>query len=91
MACLLVGADPLSEIKLEYCISDLINKLQWALKRIAYILIHENTFGSVVCEMAAVSSRPESAKTMCYDIEIYKKPFLQNDYIVLCTLPIYYT
>ena len=35
------------------------NKLQWNLNRNSYIFIHENAFGNVVWEMAAILSRPQ--------------------------------
>ena len=44
MACRLDGAKPLSEPMLEYC---------------ANIFIQENVFEGVVCEMAAILSRPQ--------------------------------
>ena len=41
----------------------LMNKLQWNFNRNANISIQENVFESVVCEMAAISSRPQSVKS----------------------------
>ena len=38
---------------------NLRNKLQWNLKRNSYIFIQENSFENVVCEMAAILSRPQ--------------------------------
>ena len=38
---------------------NLRNKLQWNLKRNSYIFIQENAFENVVCEMAAILSRPQ--------------------------------
>ena len=35
------------------------NKLQWIFNRNSYIFIHENAFENVVCEMAAILSRPQ--------------------------------
>ena len=35
------------------------NKLQWKFNRNSNIFIHENAFESVVCEMAAILSRPQ--------------------------------
>ena len=40
------------------------NKLQWNLNRNSYILIQENTFENVVCEMASLLSRPQCVNTM---------------------------
>ena len=39
--------------------SNLWNKLQWNLKRNSCIFIQENAFESVVCETAAILSRPQ--------------------------------
>ena len=36
-----------------------MNKLQWNLKQNSYIFIQENAFENVVCEMVAISSRPQ--------------------------------
>ena len=38
------------------------NKLQWKFNRNSDIFIHENAIESVVCEMAAILSRPEYVK-----------------------------
>ena len=40
----------------------LMNKLQWNLKRNSYIFIQENAFENIVCEMAAIFSRPQCVK-----------------------------
>ena len=47
MACHLVGTKPLSELMLEYCFFNLVNKFQWNLKQNSYIFIQENTFENV--------------------------------------------
>ena len=39
------------------------NKLQWNLNRNTNIFIQENAFESVVCQMAAILSRPQCVKT----------------------------
>ena len=39
--------------------SKLRNKIQWNLKQNSYIFIQENAFESVVCEKAAILSRPQ--------------------------------
>ena len=41
---------------------DLRNKFHWNLKRNSYIFIQENAFENVICEMAAISSRPQCVK-----------------------------
>ena len=41
---------------------NLKNKLQWNLKRNSYIFIQENAFENLVCEMAAILSRPQCIK-----------------------------
>ena len=38
------------------------NKLQWKFNRNSNIFIHKNAFESVVCEMAAILSRPQCVK-----------------------------
>ena len=40
-----------------------MNKLQWNFNRNSNIFIQENAFESVVCEMAAMLSRPQCVKT----------------------------
>ena len=57
MACRLVGAKPLSEPMLVDW--KLRNKFQWNFKHNSYIFIQENAFENVVCEMAAIFSRPQ--------------------------------
>ena len=39
-----------------------MNKLRWNLKRNSYIFIQENAFENIVCEMAAILSRPQCVK-----------------------------
>ena len=39
-----------------------MNKLQWNFKQNSYILIQENAFENVVCEMAAILSQPHCVK-----------------------------
>ena len=39
-----------------------MNKLQWNLKRNSYIFVQEYAFENIVCEMAAILSRPECVK-----------------------------
>ena len=41
------------------------NKFQWNLNRNSNIFIQENAFESVVCEMAAILSRPQCVKRKC--------------------------
>ena len=62
MACRLVGAKPLSDQCWNIVNWNLRNKLQWNLKRNSYIFIHKNAFENVVCEMAAICSRPQCVK-----------------------------
>ena len=59
MACRLVGANPLSELVLEYCWLDPRNKLQWNFNRNSNIFIQENALENVVCEMAPILSWPQ--------------------------------
>ena len=63
MAYRLHGAKPLSKPMLEYCWNIVNwtpkNKLQGNINRNFNIFIQENAFESVVCEMAAISSRPQ--------------------------------
>ena len=44
---------------LHIVISTIRNKIQWNLIRNSYVFIHENAFENVVCEMAAILSRPQ--------------------------------
>ena len=60
MACRLVGAKPLSKPMRGYCFWTIRNKLQWNFNRNSYILIQENAFENVVCDMVAIMSRPQS-------------------------------
>ena len=60
MACRLTGARPISEPMLDYLVNwTLRNKLHWNLNRNSNIFIQENAFESVVCETAAILSRPQ--------------------------------
>ena len=46
------------------------NKFQWNLKQHSFICIQENGFENIVCELAAIWSRPQCVKnvsTMIYD------------------------
>ena len=61
MACRLAGAKPLSEPMLEY---NLRNKVQWNLKQNSYILIEENAFENVVCEITSILSRPQYVNSL---------------------------
>ena len=45
---------------------NLTNKLQWELMRNSQIFIQENAFENVVCEMTAISSRPQCVKISFY-------------------------
>ena len=66
MACRLVGAKPLSE--------PLLNIVNWTLRNIfqrnftqnSNIFIQENTLENVVCEMAAILSRPQCVIVLHY-------------------------
>ena len=59
MAFRLAGAKPLSESMLDYCKLDLKNKFQWNSNRNSNIVIQENVFESVVCEMTSILSRSQ--------------------------------
>ena len=61
MACRLTGAKPLSEPMLDYWLPR--NKLQWNLNLNSDIFSQENAIESVVCETAAILSRPQCVKT----------------------------
>ena len=50
------------------------NKFQWNLKRNSCIFIYENAFQNVICEMAAILSRPQcinepELKTICLSLD----------------------
>ena len=62
MASRLVCAKPLSESMLDIFNCTLKNKIQLNLYRNSNIFIKENVFESVVCEMAAILSRPQCFK-----------------------------
>ena len=47
------------------------NKLHWKFNRNANIFIHENAIGSVVCEMATISSRPQCVNYRCRCVWIH--------------------
>ena len=64
MACRLVGTKPLSEPMLEYFHLTLRNILQWNFNRNSDIFIQENAFESVICEMAAILSRPQCVNSL---------------------------
>ena len=55
----LAGAKPLFKPMLGYFQLEPRNKLQWNLKWHSYIFNHKNAFANVVCEMAAILSRPQ--------------------------------
>ena len=59
MARRLFGAKPLSELMRNIVYLTLRNKQQWNSNRNSNIFIQENAFESVVCEMAAILSRPQ--------------------------------
>ena len=64
MACRLIGAKPLSKPMLEGIL--LIRTLETnfnTLKRNSYIFIQENAFDNVICDMSAISSRPQCVKS----------------------------
>ena len=63
MACRVVGTKPLSELTLEYCFR---NKLQWNFNRNSNLLIQENSFESVVCEMAAICFPHCNEERVCF-------------------------
>ena len=71
MARRLVGAKPLSELMLKYCKLDPKEQIQWNSNRNSNIVIQENALESVVCEMASVSSRPQSVNTIEVEWYIY--------------------
>ena len=72
MSCRLAGAKPLSENQCWNIVNwTLRNKLQWNVNKNFNIFIEENTFESVVCEMAAILSRPQCAKVFLFYIEIF--------------------
>ena len=63
MAYPLVGAQPLSEPMVEIIVNlTLRDKFQRNVNRKSYTFIQENTFENVVCEMAAIFSRPQYVK-----------------------------
>ena len=84
MACRLIGAKPLSEPMLEYCWLDPWNKLQWNFNRNSESFIQENVFESVVCEMAAILSRPQCVKIWAleYSMQSRSGPPFTNDFSI---------
>ena len=61
MACRLVGVKPYLNRWWDIVNCTLRNKFQWNFNRNPYIFIQENAFENVVCEMAAILSRPQCA------------------------------
>ena len=59
MACRLAGAKPLFEPMLQYSQLAPRNKLQLNFDKNSNIFVQENAFESVVCEVAAILSRPQ--------------------------------
>ena len=45
-----------------------MNKLQWKFSQNSCIFIHENAIESVVCEMAAMLSRPQCVKNRVHKL-----------------------
>ena len=62
MACHLVGAKPLSEAMLEYYWFNILEQHSMNSNKNSNSFTQENTFGKVVCEMAAILSRPQYDK-----------------------------
>ena len=56
MACHLVGAKPSPEPMLKYCYLDHKEQISVIFTWNSNIFIQENTFESIVCEMAAILS-----------------------------------
>ena len=50
------------------------NKLQWNLCRNSNIFIQENTFESVVCEVASILSRPQCVKPLELELSRFRSP-----------------
>ena len=46
-------------------------KFKWNLNRNSYVFIQENSFENVVCEMAAILSRPQCVKTLHYWVILF--------------------
>ena len=66
MACRLIGAKPLSEPMLEYCLFGPWGTNLLIFNRNSYIFIQENVFKNVVCETAAILSRPQCVKVKSF-------------------------
>ena len=62
MACRLTGAKPLSELMLEICWLEAMNKLQWNFNGNSYIFIQEHPIENVIWKMAAILSWPQYVK-----------------------------
>ena len=62
MACRLVGANPLSEAMLEHYWFNILEQHSVNSNKNSNSFTQENTFGKVVCEMAAILSRPQCDK-----------------------------
>ena len=64
MACRLVGANPLSEPMLECLKFDHQEQTSLSINQNPYIFIQENALENVVCEIAAIFSRPQCVNTL---------------------------
>ena len=58
------------------------NKLQWNFNRNSNFFIQENAFESVICEMAAILSRPQWVKLISYAISIPENTFNKSSLVV---------
>ena len=62
--------------------SNLSNTFQWNLKQNSYIFIKENAFENVVCDMAAILTRPQCVMRLLeYWITIFAL-YLQNKHLI---------
>ena len=83
MACRLVGAKPLSQTNAGILlIGPLGTNFSEILIKIHIFFIQENAFGSVVCEMSAILSRPQGIKYLHYIHIFHMRIFYYNNDIL---------
>ena len=62
------------------------NKFQWNFNRNSNIFIHENEFESVICEMAAILSRPQCVKLAVVEYTLTHWGWVAHTYIGKLTI-----
>ena len=81
MACRLASTRSLPEPMLDYWQLNIRNKLQWNLKPNSYIFVQVNASEDVVCEMAAILSRPQYGYDQ-FGIQIILLYLSNNEHVV---------